>query len=64
VCYRDDLHYGSFNAIDQREGEAAQTKSPMFRIEPWSKGLMLSQARATMLDLAEKLLTVSADRAT
>ena len=56
VCDRDNLHCGSFDAIDQREGKAPQTKSSMFRIESWSQGLMLAQARASTLDFDEKLL--------
>jgi hypothetical protein len=28
----------------------------MFRIESWSQGLMLAQARASMLDFVEKLV--------
>lgn len=56
VCYRDDLYFGSLDAINQREGKASQAKSPMFRIESRSQGLMLAQARAGMLEFGQKLL--------
>jgi len=52
VRYGDDLHFGSLDAIDQREGEASQAKSPVFPIESRSQGLKLAQARAGMLDFS------------
>jgi hypothetical protein len=56
VGYRDDLHLGSLDAVDQREWKPSQAKSPMFRIESRSQSLMLSQARAGLLDFNKKLL--------